>query len=199
MTQEELRVSFEKNWDDLAKAIDQAMGHHISTSTGFTALSNEVLRRTGKHISASTIKRIYGYIPNHSEARESTLDILSLFAGFGTWQQFCTAQQTVAVEAPGSGFVNARKIDVAELPLNTVVRLRWAPERLAACLYRGDYTFEVLRSEKTRLVQGTIFKCFTILSGESMMLDNVLIGGVGTPVTYSIGLNYGVQFDLIIP
>jgi len=199
MTQEEIKISFEKHWPALATAIDQAMGQHIATSKGFQLLSSELLRRTGKNISTSTLKRIYGYVHDQVDARESSLDLLALFAGYGNWQQFCKSQEGPVEGAPGSGFINARRIDVAELPVNAIVRLSWAPDRICSCLYRGHFCFEVLRSDKTRLVQGTTFKCSLILSDQPLVLDQVCIGGTGVPVPYCIGRLYGVQFDLIIP
>lgn len=199
MTKEELQSSFEQHRDALFDAINQAMNQKIATSKGFMLLSHEILRRTGKSVSESTLKRIYGYVSGSVEARESTLDLLSLFVGYSSWQQFCNAQQVAQSIGPSSGFVNARTLEVSQLPIHTIVRFSWAPDRICSCLYCGEGRFEVLRSENTRLVPGTLFNCSFIVAEQPLVLSQVLVGGTGIPATYSIGRTYGVHFDLIIP
>lgn len=199
MTKEELQSSFEQYRDALFAAINQAMSQKISTSKGFMLLSHEILRRTGKSVSESTLKRIYGYVSGSVEARESTLDILSLFVGYTSWQQFCSAQQVSHTVAPSSGFVNARTLEVSQLPLHTIVRFTWAPDRICSCLYCGEGRFEVLRSENTRLVPGSLFKCSFIVADQPLVLSQVLFSGKGIPATYVIGRTYGIHFDLVIP
>lgn len=199
MTKEELQSSFVKNRHILFASIDQTMGQKISTSKGFQLLSDEILRRLGKSISSSTLKRIYGYVGGDVEARESTLDLLALFIGYKDWLHFCDAQSASHLSAPSSGFVNARKLEVSDIPLNSIIRFTWAPDRICSCLYRGNNQFEVLRSERTRLVPGTTFSCSLILADQPLVLDHVLIGGKGVASTYSIGRTYGIQFDLIVP
>lgn len=199
MNKEELQQSYNIHWKAMAAAIDQMMGQTIATSTGFQLLSKEVLRRTGKTISPSTLKRLYGYIHEQVEPRESTLDVLALFVGYGNWARFCQMQEMQHQEAPSSGYINARRLDVSELPIHSILRLSWSPDRVCSCLYRGDFKFEVLRSENTRLVPGTTFSCALILADQPLVLDQVCIGGTGVPAPYSIGRTFGVQFDLIVP
>lgn len=199
MTKDELQSSFLNNREALFVAINEAMGQKISTSKGFQLLSSEVFRRTGKSISVSTLKRIYGYVGGEVETRESTLDLLTLFVGYADWTHFCEAQGKSEIVPPSSGFVNARKLEVSQLPVNSIVRFTWAPDRICSCLYRGNNNFEVLRSEHTRLVAGTTFSCSLILADQPLVLDHVLIAGKGVASTYSIGRTYGIQFDLIVP
>ena len=49
----------------------------------------------------------------------------------------------------------------------------------------------------TRLIPNTTFTCKSFYAGESLLLENVRIGGEGSPELYQIGKINGIQFDII--
>lgn len=80
--------------DDLLSALKQAVlqifGHTLDSTSDFDSLSYDILQKTGENISASTLKRIYGYVKYDTFPRVSTLSILSRYAGYSGWSDFCS-------------------------------------------------------------------------------------------------------------
>lgn len=73
----------------LLKKVEQRYGRRISTSTDFEALSVVIEHKTGELVSASTLKRLWGYVSMRPTPRISTLDILSRYLGTRDFQTFC--------------------------------------------------------------------------------------------------------------
>lgn len=73
----------------LLKKVEQRYGRRISTSTDFEALSVAIDHKTGELVSASTLKRLWGYVSMRPTPRISTLDILSRYLGTRDFQTFC--------------------------------------------------------------------------------------------------------------
>ncbi|MDW8297315.1 MAG: hypothetical protein RMJ97_10590 [Raineya sp.] len=60
-------------------------------SASYTAISKIALaieNQLHEHISDTTLKRIFGLIPNKSDFRQATLDILCQFIGYRNWDSF---------------------------------------------------------------------------------------------------------------
>ncbi len=63
------------------------------TPKDFDFLAVQVFEKTRQSISVSTLKRIWGYVSSKGAASETTLDLLSKFAGYDSFFQFC--KQTI--------------------------------------------------------------------------------------------------------
>lgn len=59
----------------------------MKTPKDFDFLSEQIFERQHETVSASTLKRIWGYLPGRTP-RQSSLDILSRFAGHTNWEAF---------------------------------------------------------------------------------------------------------------
>ena len=64
---------------ELLRQVEEKFGHRLSTTTDFELLSFVVEREIGELISASTLKRLWGYVAYSSSPRISTLDTLSRY------------------------------------------------------------------------------------------------------------------------
>jgi hypothetical protein len=60
----------------------------VWTGHEFEALSEKILEETGKTLSVTTLKRVWGKAKLESSLSKSTLDILAEFAGFTNWRVF---------------------------------------------------------------------------------------------------------------
>lgn len=58
------------------------------TNKDFTTLSESIFQKTGKQISVTTLKRIWGRAQLVATPSQATLDILAEFAGFEDWRSF---------------------------------------------------------------------------------------------------------------
>ena len=178
----------------LFSKVEATLGQKINTSNDFDCLSKDIEHRTGKRIGVSTLKRIWGYVNDAHTPRLSTLNILAQYIGFKDWDTFASNNNTNETE---SGFVALRILNVDNLETGSIIRLTWQPDRKCVVLYRKDKTFVVIKSEMTRLIPNTTFTCKSFYSGESLLLENVRIGGEGSPGLYQIGKKNGIQFDIM--
>ncbi len=62
----------------------------IRTPKDFEQLSDEIFKVTHQKLSPTTLKRIWGYVQDGSNPRESTLDIMAQFLNYQSWEHFCT-------------------------------------------------------------------------------------------------------------
>lgn len=75
--------------EHLREAVETAASCKMHTPKDFDFLSQLLLERQGQRVSASTLKRIWGYVNSESMPRRSTLDVLAQFVGCKDWDDFC--------------------------------------------------------------------------------------------------------------
>ena len=73
----------------LREETERMVGRQIRTPKDFDFLSEQIFEQLHQHISTSTLKRLWGYMPSNENPRTSTLDLLSQFVGCSDWEDFC--------------------------------------------------------------------------------------------------------------
>lgn len=76
-------------FDRLRQRIAEQVGREIRTPKDFDFLSEQIFEQLHQHISTSTLKRLWGYLPSNGNPRTSTFDLLAQFVGYHDWQDFC--------------------------------------------------------------------------------------------------------------
>ena len=84
----------------LRDKIEEAVGRKMKTPKDFDFLSEQVFEKLHETVSATTLKRIWGYLPDSSKPRISTLDILALFVGEKDWDTFCSQKEGASSDSP---------------------------------------------------------------------------------------------------
>lgn len=174
----------------LSRLVEKTFGSEVKSPKDFNRLSESIFERTGVLISATTLKRIWGYLSEPVTPRLSTLDVLARYLGWKDWTEF---QQN---ENPGieSGMVGSEHIDVLrQLKWGEVIRLVWQPSRVCDVKYVGAGKFQVIRAEGTKLSVGDTFTCHLIVDSEPLYLDNLVHNGIPS-ATYVCGRHHGIRF-----
>lgn len=73
----------------LKSEVLQRFGRTLDAPTDYDALSLDILKKCGEQVSASTLKRLYGYNKQTTTPRPSTLSTLARYAGYTGWSHFC--------------------------------------------------------------------------------------------------------------
>lgn len=95
----------------LRAAVESTIGRALKTPKDFDALSESVFEKTHERISASTLRRFWGYQHDAAAApRVSTLDILSRFVGYDSWDDFC--KKTSEEKAPSHVLPSSEEAEV---------------------------------------------------------------------------------------
>ena len=73
----------------LLEIVEARIGRKMQTPKDFEYLSEQIFDSLHQHISPTTLKRLWGYLSEPSEPRMSTLNLLSRFVGYDSWDAFC--------------------------------------------------------------------------------------------------------------
>ncbi len=177
----------------LLKRIETSFGTKPVTARHFDKLRLSIYDRTAILLSATTLKRLWGYLDEPVEPRRNTLDVLSRYAGWKSWQEFCDNSKTENLE---SGPVDNTRIDVRrELKKGDIVALTWVPGRLCRARCLGDDRFEVIEAQGTRLQVGDRFHTAYIIADAPLYLSNLTRGGSDLG-TYVCGSKTGIRFAI---
>lgn len=76
--------------EQLKRAVITAFGQTLDAPTDYERLSADIRLKTGELISASTLKRLFGYIKPGTIPRPSTLSVLARYVGSTGWSDFCS-------------------------------------------------------------------------------------------------------------
>ena len=172
---------------ELKQQIEESLGHTMKTSVDFTFLSGAIWERTHENLSASTLKRLWGYVDGPDKTRNSTLDILSKFLGFNGWDGFLKHISQYS----GSDRVKKEHIKTDDLVVGDLVSVSWKPNRHCTFRYLGNYRFVVEQAENSKLKAGNTFRCGLFILGEPLYLND-LVQNDELPVAFVVGNKDGL-------
>ena len=179
---------------NLRREIETAVNRRLGTPKDFDALREMIFSRLHILVSATTLKRIWGYIDDNVSTRRGTLDILARYLGYADFEAFANGATADGGELP-SNPIMSRRIDVDEqLQPGDLLRLTWQPGRVCDVEYRGERLFCVVASQNTRLCAGNTFKCSLMIEDEPLYIDNLIVDGKA-PVAYVCGKRSGIRFE----
>ena len=136
----------------------------------------ESVERIREYISPTTLKRTWGYLDGVKQIRYSTLEFLSRFAGFKSWDNYL-AEWKISSEQ-NSNIVTKGVVNASELAEGDTVSVEWAPNRRVSFKHLGGCRFEVTESVWSHLdVEDTASVMLSVI-GEPLLLT-YLCGGKG--------------------
>lgn len=124
-------------------------------------------------INAKTLKRFFGYdrTEESSLIRRYTLDILSQYVGFDSWNAYL--EQLKLLEGSGSGNFKGKQINADDLQVGDTLQIAWQPNRKSALKYLGNQRFEITETENSKWQVGDTFICKHFISGKPLYVDNL--------------------------
>ncbi len=159
----------------LMAAVEQRFQRKPETTMHFIALSFAIESATGNQLSASTLKRLWGYVNNIPAPRVTSLDILSQYVGHKSFRAFCEWLRAKTVET--SAFFQTSYLIPEELTPGTLMELGWEPDRLVRVEYLGGQNFRVIESRNSKLQKGDVFEASSLMTGYPLCLSGVLREG----------------------
>ena len=172
---------------ELKQQIEESIGRKMKTSSDFTFLSGAIWEHTHENLSASTLKRLWGYVDGPDTTRNSTLEILSKFLGFKDWDGFLEH----IGQDNGSDRVTKQHIKTDDLKVGDLISVSWKPNRRCTFRYLGDYRFIVEQAENSKLKVSNTFCCALFILGEPLYLSD-LVQDTNPPVAFVVGNKDGL-------
>ena len=156
---------------ELLHQVEEKFGHRLSTTTDYELLSFVIEREIGELISASTLKRLWGYVSYSSTPRIATMDTLSRYLGHKDFKVFCKGLRDSG--AVVSSFFTSKTLEAASLEEGTGILIGWAPNRLVHLRFLGGTTFEVESAENAKLRPGDRFEASEFILGAPLFISSV--------------------------
>ena len=183
---------------ELRQCIENSVNRKIQTPSDFDFLRGVIWDRTHEQISASTLKRLWGYIDGVDSARNSTLNVLSRTLGYKNWDNFLESLNQE--NASNSDLVvDAHSISSKDLNLNDKIQIAWQPNRVCILQYLNNETFKVIDAQNSKLKVGDTFRCGLFILGEPVYINELRQNnGTSEPKLFVIGNKSGLTTLKII-
>ena len=172
----------------LKKDCERIYGRTVSTPSDFECLSLKIRKATGRNISVSTLKRIWGYVDYPHNPSNEILSVLSAYVGYKDWHDFNNAESVT----DSSDFIGTDIVKSSELTKGNRIRLMWKPDRICIVEYLGFSKFKVVEVLNCKLLEGDIFSCGVFAKGEPMICHEVRREGKLLSEGYVAGKTDGI-------
>lgn len=175
--------------EELKHLVEEKYGKGINTTTDFEEFSFFLQKNIDRKISASTLKRIWGYVNDEHTPRTATLDTLADYVGH---HDFATFKKWLKTSVRyNSSFFEAEQILSSKLDVGREVNIGWSPNRLVRLRYLGDNWYEVAKSQNSKLKAGDKFTSGCFILGQPLVLPFVERKRTQTP-PFVAGRNGGL-------
>lgn len=180
--------------DSLKREVEKRAGFMPEFLPDFERLRDAISVSSPDTLSLSTLKRLWGYVEGWQSPRISTLDILARYVGQPDYRHFV---EHCDKENPAqSNFLTTDVLSVHHLKPGTELELTWLPGRRVRLRYEGDFSFEVLENQASKLREGYHLRCTLLGQGHPLYAD-VLVPGECDSRPYLAGKESGINFRLL--
>lgn len=172
----------------LIAAVEKRFREQVRTTAGFERLAAALEYELRESLGASTLKRIWGYVPSVTTPRLSSLDILARYAGYADFKAF----RKTLEGTDESAFIDGRTcLTSDDLEAGDQIVLGWAPNRRVTLRYQGEGLFEVTESAHSKLQPGDVFESSCFFKGWPLFIPGIRREGEMTP-PYIAGKTHGL-------
>ena len=175
--------------EELKKLVEQKYGKSLNTTTDFEVFSFFLKKKADKNVSASTLKRLYGYVADDHKPRISTLDLLAQYVGLADYKAIVFWLKSSTKY--NSSFFMADQLTSGELTVGMELMIGWSPNRMLTLRYIGDSIYEVLAAENSKLLRGDRFCTGCFIKGQPLLLPYIEREGEHT-MPFVAGRNGGL-------
>ena len=158
----------------LKKKIEEKFGEKVCYSRQCEALSEAIFETIGERLSLVTLKRFFGFTTAQVEPRLFTLDILSRYCGYDTFE---IAESEIMKSGLISEFRNVERIESSELDPGSVVIVEYKPERILRFRHLDGSLYLVEESINSKLKKGDTVKVDSFTQGFELIASQVLRDG----------------------
>ena len=173
--------------NELKKRIEDDLNRKILTPNDFFFLACAIQDRTRQTVSPATLKRLWGYVEGTDQTRNSTLEILSKFLGFDSWNKFL---EEIGKDS-GSNPLSSVHINTEDLKEGDRIYVSWKPNRRCTFHYLGHQKFIVENAENSKLKAGNTFSCSLFILNEPLYLTDLQQDN-NPPVAFVVGTKGGL-------
>lgn len=159
---------------EIIKKIEEKFGKKLQYSSDCEALSEAILEETGERISVATLKRMAGFVSKTCKPRLATMDILSLYIGYPSYNLL---SKELNADTEISDFAWVEELESKSLKEGTQLQITYDPGRVLVLTYLGNNMFIVNESYKSKLQQGDKVTISHFTKGFELLVSDVVRNG----------------------
>ena len=160
------------------KSLVEQKGKLLATTTDFEVFTLQLEKATGKSVSASTLKRLYGYVGDSHKPRITTPDVLAEYLGNKNYIEYVKWLKT-SVKYNSSYFKSPQLVS-NELQEGAKICIGWSPNRLLKLRYLGGSVYEIEDAENSKLIAGDRFTTGCFIKEQPLYLPYIERNGERT-------------------
>lgn len=176
------------NLKSLLKRVEHRFGRKPKTPSDFNELLLSVYSVTGRSISLSTVKRVWGYVTYNSLPAQTTLTTLSQYTGFRDWEDFCNKN----IKDSDSDFITDHP-DFNNIQPGATVTLKWELNKGCTLRHTGSKRFTVIEAHNIKLRPGDELTAEFFSTGQPIYMKNIIRGDKKIPL-YIAAKKSGLKF-----
>ena len=176
----------------LRKKIENIFGRALITHNDFVELSILIRENTRKHISETTLERVWNYSTRgYDKISHYTLNLLSEYAGYSDWQKFCS--EIKREMGSDSDMFDDSVLFSKDLHPGDRIKLGWIPDRMCTVKYLGNNRFIAEECYNATMKESDSFSCLEFrINHPAVMTDLQSADGKVTGKTYVAGIKDGL-------
>lgn len=150
--------------------IESVFGKEIRYPLDCEALSRDIEQKCNERVSASTLKRFFGFVAG-TEPRTYTLDVIAKYIGLKNWDEYL---DSLVEKNDSSEFTTIVEIKIGDFAINDVYEFCYEPMRMVTFQYIGDGKFVVIKSVNSKLQKDDIFVFSSITTDYPLLISSVV-------------------------
>ena len=163
----------------LVKITNENLGSTPATPTEFCEAIMKIRKKTGRSISLSSVKRIWGYVSYDSFPSATILNTLAQFNGFKSWDTFLLGDNGSVSD--DSAFIEESVVSAEKLHEGDRLLLQWGKDKSCELEYLGQYRFRINRSRNIKLQPGDRCKINIICLRHPIFVSEIERDGMHIP------------------
>jgi hypothetical protein len=136
--------------DVIKQMIEKKFGKPIRYSKDCESLAITISSESSEPVSATTIKRMFGFVNATVEPRDFTLDVIAKYLGENSWKELIGSINNTNF----SELFAIDEINVDELNNGEIIEFAYKPDRVLTLEYEGNFIFQIKKSQNSKLKEG---------------------------------------------
>lgn len=155
--------------EKLKQMLKTKFGRDMETPADFSDLSDDIRDKLKCNtMSATTLKRLFGYIKYDKDISLSSLSLLARYLGYSGWNAFCMNDKSE------SGFISEEIIYSKDLIKGDSVLFEWNPNRSCVAEFLGNDRFLVKNAQYCKLEIGDTFTTTQFILNNPLIITDLI-------------------------
>lgn len=163
----------------LVEITNNNLGYVPATPTEFNELSLMIKKKTGRSLSLSSIKRIWGYVEYKGFPSVTTLNTLAQYNEFKDWESFMINR--TAISTDDSSFIEKTMINTDTLETGDRILLGWGNGKSCEIECVASMRFRVNGSKNIKLQPGDTFTLHAVCVSHPIYVNDIERGDLRIP------------------